>query len=101
MTNRDAAYAVLRLAWKRLLSVICVTFTLALVFAYMPELSGAPGERVNRWSVLAWLFLGYINMSLWMKFLCLAKGQPESAKWWDSSSHKVAIALAFTVLLFG
>lgn len=101
MANRDAAFAVCHIAWKRLLAVFLVTLSLALIFAYIPELSDAPGKRINRWSVLAWLFLAYINLSLWMKLICLAKGQPENARWWDSSSQKIAFILAITVLIWG
>lgn len=99
MTNRDAIYVAWRAAWPGLLSLFVVTAAMALLFAFIPELSGAEGERVNRWSVLAWLFLGFINVSHWMRLICQAKGQPENARWWIAAPTKAALALVLATLI--
>ena len=100
MTNRDAIFVAWRVAWPGLLSIFVATAALALIFAFIPELSGADGDRVNRWSVLAWLFLAFINITFWMKLICQAKGQREKALWWQSASTKVAFAVAVSVIVF-
>jgi|TARA_B100001057_G_C22758292_1_gene914722 hypothetical protein len=100
-TTTKTITIILRHTWPRLLGLTAITSAIALTFWYAPELTDLPGDRVNRWSVLAWIFLATINVSMWMQLFCQAKGHHIQAAWWQAVPNAVALALIVAVLFGG